>query len=313
MKNVIIADKLSVTPVCLGAMNFGTYTDKASSFDVLDAYVDRGGNFVDTSNNYAHWAPGAIGNESELLLGEWFRLRENREKIILATKVGYDRHGEGAGLSKAQIEYWCDQSLKNMNTDYIDLYYAHVDDPSTPLEETLEAFDSLVKKGKVRALGVSNYDTWRIAEAKNVAQTHGFTPYSVVQQRFSYLHTMGDVAPAYPFNEHVSRERMRLMKKYNLPLVAYSSLAKGGYEKVERMPGEYILGKRLDAIKDMAREKGVSTSALVVAWMVNLYRCEGFTRVIPLFGSSSVKHFIDNMSGMDIALTDEEMEYLNKA
>ena len=312
MKKILIADnKLEISNVCLGAMNFGSTTDKKSSYEVLDAYVDRGGNFIDTSNNYAHWA--GTGDESETLLGEWLRDRKCRDKVIIATKVGFDRHGEGAGLKKEQIEYWCDQSLKKLGTDYIDLYYAHVDDPDTPLEETMGAFDSLVKKGKVRVLGGSNYDTWRFAEANMTAKENGLTPYSVMQQRFTYLNVRGDAAPKYPFNEFVNRERLRYLNKQNMPLVAYSCLAKGGYENPERMPAENILGERFEFLKRMAAEKGVSATALVVTWLVNLYRVEGMPTVIPLFASSRVDHFLENLNGADITLSDEELNALCKA
>ena len=312
MKKILIANgSLEVSNVCLGAMNFGTTTDKKSAYDVLDAYIERGGNFIDTSNNYAHWA--GTGDESETLLGEWLRDRGCRDKVIIATKVGFDRHGEGAGLKREQIEYWCDQSLKKLGTDYIDLYYAHVDDPDTPLEETMETFDSLIKKGKVRVLGGSNYDTWRFNEANHVAKEKGLTPYSVMQQRFTYLNVRGDAVPKYPFNEFTNRERLRYLSKQNMPLVAYSCLAKGGYESPERMPAENITGERLEVLKKMAAEKGVTATALVVAWLTNLYRVEGMPTVIPLFASSKVAHFTENLDGADIPLSDEELDILCKA
>ncbi len=311
MEKILLPNGLAVSSVALGAMNFGTTTNKEAAYAVLDAYLERGGNFIDTSNNYAHWA--GTGDESETLLGEWLRDRGCRDRVILATKVGFDRHGEGQGLKKEQIEYWIDESLRKLGTDYVDLYYAHVDDPNTPLEETMEAFHSLVKKGKVRHLGGSNYDTWRFAEANAVARERELTPFTVMQQRFTYLHTRGDVAPKYPFNEAVSRERLRYLVEKSIPLVAYSSLAKGGYEMAERLPVECIAGERLDTITRLARERGVCTSAMVVAWMTNLYRAAGFPRVIPLFASSSLHHFLANLEGAELSLTDAELELLNKA
>ena len=311
MKKIKIPNGLEIAPVALGAMNFGTTTDKASAYRVLDAYVDAGGNFIDTSNNYAHWA--GTGDESETLLGEWLRDRGCRDRVVLATKVGFDRHGEGAGLKREQIEHWIDESLRKLGTDYVDLYYAHTDDMGTPIEETMDAFHTLVKKGKVRCLGASNYDTWRLAEANCLAQAKGQTPYTVMQQRFTYLHPKFDAAPKYVFNESVGRERLRYLCDKDMPLVAYSCLAKGGYEIDERIPAEYTVDARLAAIREMAKEKGVNTSALVVAWMVNLYRCAGFPRVIPLFASSRVEHFMDNLRGADLMLTDEELERLNRA
>lgn len=311
MERIKLSEEISVFPTALGAMNFGTTTSKENAFAVLDAYVDMGGNFIDTSNNYAHWA--GTGDESETLLGEWLKERGCRDRVIIATKVGFDRHGEGAGLKKEQIEYWIDESLRKLGTDYVDLYYAHTDDYGTPIEETMETFHSLVKKGKVRILGGSNYDTWRFAEANMTATQNGWTPYTVMQQRFTYLHPKTEIAPKYIFNESVGRERMRYLCDKNIPLVAYSCLAKGGYEDASRIPAEYTVGERLETIRNMAKEKGVSTSTLVVAWMTNLYRCAGFPRVIPLFASSRIEHFVESLRGVTLTLTDEELEILNRA
>ncbi len=307
MEKITLPNGLTVSPVALGAMDFGTTTSKEAAFRVLDAYLDMGGNFVDTSNNYAHW--NGTGDESETLLGEYFSQRKCRDRIVLATKVGFDRHGEGQGLKKEQIEYWIDESLRKLNTDYIDLYYAHTDDPTTPLEETMEAFHSLVQKGKVRCLGGSNYDTWRFCEANAVAKT----PYTVMQQWFTYLHARADIAPQYTFNEATTRERLRYLESKQIPLVAYSCLAKGGYECPERLPKELIGGERLAFLKKMAADKGVNASALAVAWMVNLHRCEGFPRVIPLFGSSRAEHFTANLRGVELTLSDDELAQLNRA
>ena len=305
MKKLILPNGLTVSNVALGAMDFGTTTSKEKAFAVLDAYLDMGGNFVDTSNNYAHWQ--GTGDESETLLGEYFASRKCRDRVVLATKVGFDRHGQGQGLRKDQIEYWIDESLRKLQTDYIDLYYAHTDDPTTPLEETMEAFHRLIEKGKVRHLGGSNYDTWRFAEANAV----GKTPYTVMQQWFTYLQARGDKAPQYIFNEYANRERLRYLEAKNIPLVAYSCLAKGGYANPDRLPGELVADGRLAVLQNISGEKGVSASALAVAWMVNLYRCEGFPQVIPLFGSSRVDHFVSNLSGADLALTDQELQELN--
>ena len=218
MKKIQLPNGLTVAQACLGSMNFGTALSKKNSYRSLDTYLDLGGNFIDTSNNYAHWA--GTGDESETLLGEWLQERKCRDKIVLATKVGFDRHGEGAGLKKEQIVYWIDESLRKLKTDYIDLYYAHTDDVNTPIEETMQAFDALVKAGKVRHLGASNYDTWRLAEANMTAQANGYTPYTIMQQRMTYLYPRFDAAPKYAFNESVNRERLRFLCSKNMPLVA---------------------------------------------------------------------------------------------
>lgn len=308
MKKITLPNQLTVSTVALGAMTFGTTTGVEDSYRSLDTYIDMGGNFIDTSNNYAHWA--GSGDESETLLGEWLSERGCRDKIVLATKVGFDRHGKGAGLRKEQIEYWIDESLRKLKTDYIDLYYAHTDDPNTPMEETLEAFDRLVKKGKVRALGASNFDTWRLAEANLLAKEKGLTPYSAMQQRLTYLNADAGVAPKYIFNEISNRERLRFLKEKNMPLISYSCLCKGAYEDPSRLGNEYQSGKRLEFIREMANAKGVSTSALVVSWLTQLDRCEGFPTVIPLF-SATAEHLVSNLSALDITLSDEELKLMN--
>ncbi len=308
MKKITLPNGLIVSEVALGAMMFGSTTSKEDSYKVLDAYVEMGGNFIDTSNNYAHWA--GTGDESETLLGEWLRDRGCRDKIVLATKVGFDRHGKGAGLKREQIEYWVDESLRKLGTDYIDLYYAHTDDASTPIEETMEAFDSLVKKGKVRALGSSNFDTWRLAEANLRAEIRGWTPYTAMQQRLSYLNPKFGTAPKYIFNEVANRERLRFLCDKNMPLISYACLCKGAYENPALLPDEYEGGARLELIRNMAKEKGVNPSALVIAWLTNIHRCEGFPRVIPLF-SATISQLKDNLRGLDIKLTDEELAYMN--
>ena len=311
MEKILLPNGLEISPVALGAMNFGTTTAESDAFQVLDAYVDAGGNFVDTSNNYAHW--NGTGDESETVLGNWFEKCGKREQIVLATKVGFDRHGQGAGLKKEQIMYWVEESLRKMKTDYIDLYYVHYDDTNTPQEEYMEAFHSLVQQGKVLRLGASNMDTWRFADANHVAEMNGYTPFTVMQQRFSYLYPKADVAPNYPYNEICDRERLRFLNNRNIPLVAYACLAKGGYEKLERMPADFTVSSRLDVLKNMAQEKGVNPSALVVAWLSNLYRCEGMPRVIPLFSSSKAAHFLENLRGLELVLSDEEMDTLCRA
>ena len=311
MKNINLKNGLSISPICLGAMMFGSTVSKEDAYAVLDTFVGMGGNFIDTSNNYAHWA--GTGDESETLLGEWLRDRGCRDKIILATKVGFDRHGVGAGLKREQIEYWCDESLRKLGTDYIDLYYAHTDDMSTPMEETLEAFDSLVRKDKVRLLGGSNYDTWRFSEFNMMANERGCTPYTVMQQRFSYLNCRLDLKPNYIFNENVGRERLRYLENKDIPLVAYSSLIRGAYEDISRLPENYIGGARFEALANMAKEKGVANSALAVAWMCNAHRMAGFPQIIPLFSSSNVEHFKSNCEGAQLSLSDEDLMILTNA
>ena len=310
MKKILLSNGLEVSEVALGAMLFGTATSKEDAYRVLDTYVDMGGTFLDTSNNYAHWL--GTGDESETLLGQWLRERKCRDRVVIATKVGFDRHGSGAGLKKEQITHWVEESLRKLGTDYIDLYYAHTDDISTPLEETMAAFDRLVRQGKVRTLGASNFDTWRLAEANLLAKEQGMTPYTVMQQRLTYLYPKASTAPAYTFNEITNRERLRFLSQKDMPLVSYSCLCKGAYENPERLPAEYEGGTRLAFLRDMASQKGVSPSALVVAWLTNLHRLEGYPRVIPLF-SATAEHLKENLRGLSLSLSDEELRQMNEA
>lgn len=267
-----------------------------------------GRQFIDTSNNYAHWA--GTGDESETLLGEWLKERGCRDRVVLATKVGFDRHGKGAGLKKEQIEYWIDESLRKLNTDYIDLYYAHTDDADTPIEETMEAFHRLIQKGKVRCLGGSNFDTWRFAEANTIADAKGLTPYTAMQQRFSYLHSRAEMPPKYVFNEYTNRERLRYLADKNIPLIAYACLCRGAYEVDENLPVDCIAGARMEMIRRIAAEKGVNASAMAIAWMTNLHRCKGFPTVIPLF-SANPDQLKDNLRGLELTLSDEELAMMN--
>ena len=308
MKNILLPNGLNVSAVALGAMMFGSTTSKKESYEVLDRFMDLGGNFIDTSNNYAHWA--GTGDESETLLGEWMRERGCRDRVVLSTKVGFDRHGKGAGLKKEQIEYWIDESLRKLKTDYVDLYYAHTDDADTPIEETMEAFHALVKKGKVRCLGGSNYDTWRFLEANTVADTKNLTPYTVMQQRFSYLHPRAEIPPKYLFNEYTDRERLRYLADKNIPLVAYACLCRGAYEVAENLPADCIGGARMEMIQKLAAEKGVNAGAVAIAWMSNLHRCKGFPTIIPLF-SATPDQLADNLRGLELDLSDEELAMMN--
>ena len=314
MKQIILQRAgLQVSNLCLGTMNYGTLTSKEEAFRQLDCYVSMGGNFLDTSDNYAHWVPGATGDESETLLGEWLKARGKRDDLVIATKVGYDRHGEGAGLSAKQIEYWCDESLRKLGTDYIDLYYAHVDDLSTPQEETMEAFDRLVKAGKVRSLGASNFYTYRLSQAEALCKEKGLTPFTVNQPCFTYLHAREGWGNPYPLNGNAGEERLHYLYEKDMPLVAYSCLAGGGYEDDSRLPAKYIRGKRLSLLRETAKELSLTPTELVLAWLTNLSRVDGMPQVIPLFSSGNTVHLEKSLRMGDCTLPDDILFSLTNA
>ena len=180
---------LSVSPLCLGGNVFGWTADEQRSFAVLDAYMEGGGNFIDTADTYSTWLPGHVGGESESILGRWMSARKSRDHVILATKVG-SRMGTAPdmyGLSQRYMLEEVEASLRRLQTDSIDLYLAHRDDTETPLEETLAAFDMLVHQGKVRYIGASNYSAARLREALHISSQHGYARYACLQPPYSLM------------------------------------------------------------------------------------------------------------------------------
>jgi aryl-alcohol dehydrogenase-like predicted oxidoreductase len=204
---------LDVFPLCLGGNVFGWTADEDASFAVLDAYVGAGGNFVDTADSYSSFVPGHRGGESETVLGAWLA-RGNRDRVVLATKVG--RAPFAPGLSAANIRSAADESLRRLQTDHIDLYYAHADDPSTPLEETLGAFAELVREGKVRHVAASNYTAPRLAEALAVSRREGLPEYVALQPHYNLVE-----------RHHYEGEPADLCVREGLACLPYWSLAAG--------------------------------------------------------------------------------------
>lgn len=175
---------LSVAPLALGGNVFGWTANKITSFEILDAFVDFGFNLIDTANIYSTWVPGNKGGESESIIGEWIKKSGKRDRVCIATKVGMEMPGF-KGLTRDQIVRSVEESLMRLQTDIIDLYQAHEDDPKTPLEETLGAFDQLVKQGKVRFVGASNYDAERLEQSLSVSQRLGLTSYVSLQPYYN--------------------------------------------------------------------------------------------------------------------------------
>jgi aryl-alcohol dehydrogenase-like predicted oxidoreductase len=180
---------LKIAPLMLGSNTFGWTTDEKETFAVLDAYVEAGGNAVDTADVYSRWAPGHKGGESETILGSWLKERRNRHDVVVATKVA-SRMGDKpheAGLSRRWIMQAVEASLQRLRTEYLDLYQAHSDDQETPLEETLRAFDDLVQQGKVRYVGASNYQAWRLTRALWESDKRGFVRYESIQPKYNLV------------------------------------------------------------------------------------------------------------------------------
>ncbi|MGV8880665.1 MAG: aldo/keto reductase [Rhodoglobus sp.] len=183
--NEIPSTNLRVHPLCLGGNVWGWTADAETSFAVLDAYFEGGGNFLDTADGYSRWVPGHSGGESEAIIGDWLSSRGVRDKVVVATKVF--GHPEFPGLSAANIVAACDASLQRLKTDYIDVYYAHHDDPSVDLEETVAAFSGLVDAGKVRVVGASNFSAARLEESVRIAERDGLHRYRISQDHYNLM------------------------------------------------------------------------------------------------------------------------------
>ncbi|MBX3066412.1 MAG: aldo/keto reductase [Anaerolineae bacterium] len=301
---------VQVSALCLGAMYFGTRNDQATSFRILDAYVDAGGTFIDTANIYAHWVNKSPSGESETLLGEWLRQRGNRDRIFMASKVGFGYPGVPVGLRASQIEEECNKSLQRMGIDSFDLYYAHVDDRKTPLEETLAAFDKLVKAGKVRFIGASNYRAWRLEEARWLSQVNGWAQFCCIQQHYTYLHLRPGttVSP----QEFANEDLHDYCASRGITLLAYSALQAGSYIRPDR-PFRLEYGgtdneKRLATLREVAGEIGATVNQVILAWMLN-----SKPPVLPLIAASDLDQLNENIAALDVKLTADQMDRLDKA
>lgn len=259
---------LSVYPLCLGGNVFGWTADKTQSFEVLDAHKELGGNFIDTADVYSEWAPGNQGGESETIIGEWMRATGSRDRTIIATKVA--KLSTRPGLSRANIIAACDDSLRRLRTDHIDLYYAHEDDLKTPLEETLRAFDDLIQAGKVRFLGASQHTGERLREALAVSDANGLARYAVLQNEYNLMERTEFEAISEPALEATgisalpffSLARGFLSGKYQ-PGVTVESVRAGGVEGYKNERGWAVLA----TLADIAEETNSTRSAVALAWL----------------------------------------------
>ncbi len=288
---------LNVFPLCLGGNVFGWSANKEQSFEVLDAFVAAGGNFIDTADVYSEWVPGNSGGESETILGEWMAARGNRASLVIATKVSM--LSTRPGLSASNILAACDDSLRRLQTDYIDLYYAHKDDPSVPLEETLGAFDQLIKAGKVRYIGASQHSGARLTEALAVSEANGYAKYSVLQNEYNLMERSAFEADsagvlkangmqALPF---FSLARGFLSGKYQ-PGVEIDSVRAGGVEGYKTERGWAIVA----AISKIAEDRKVSPSAVSLAWL----RAQS-TVAAPIASARNLKQVAEIMQVLELS------------
>jgi aryl-alcohol dehydrogenase-like predicted oxidoreductase len=259
---------LQVHPLCLGGNVFGFSADVENSEKVLSYYFDNGGNFVDTADMYSQWAPGHVGGESETVIGNWMKKRGNRSQMVIATKVS--KLDTRPGLKASNIAAACDESLQRLQTDYIDLYYAHQDDPDTPVEETLGAFDALIKSGKVRYIAASNFTPARLQESLDVAAQLHLASYVACQDQYNLM------------DRDYERGLMPTVKKNGLSQIPFYGLARGFLTGKYR-PGVTVESVRangvansyanergwamLEKLDQFAQDKKTSVAAIALAWL----------------------------------------------
>jgi aryl-alcohol dehydrogenase-like predicted oxidoreductase len=259
---------LTVHQLCLGGNVFGFSADVANSEAVLSYYFDNGGNFVDTADMYSQWAPGHVGGESETIIGNWMKNRGNRSKMVIATKVA--KLDTKPGLKAANIKAACEDSLKRLQTDYIDLYYAHQDDLDTPIEETLGAFDSLIKEGKVRYIAASNFTPERLQESLDIAKANNLPSYVASQDQYNLL------------DRDYEKGLMPTIQKNGLAQIPFYGLARGFLTGKYR-PGVTVESVRatgvansyanergwnlLTKLDQIAKDKNTTVAAVSLAWL----------------------------------------------
>ena len=301
---------VAVAPLALGGNVFGWTADEATSFAVLDAFVDEGLNLIDTADVYSSWVPGHQGGESETIIGKWLKKSSKRARVVLATKVGMlaTRHG----LSAANIEAAVDDSLRRLQTDVIDLYQAHRDDEKTPLEETMQAFATLMKKGKVRVVGASNYSAPRLRQALEVSKKLGVPRFESLQPEYNLYDRAGYEAALEP-----------LIQEHHIGVIGYFSLAKGfltGKYRSESDLKQSVRGsgvkaylnprgdRILKALDDTAARHSATVAQVALAWLMAR---PGVTA--PIASATTVKQVHDIAGATRLELSSESVKALTEA
>lgn len=303
-------------------MLFGTAQDEHRSFEILDRFVDAGGVWIDTANCYAFWAdPTGFGGRSEELIGRWLARRPGvRDRVRISTKVGCEpteagRFPETAeGLSAGAVKSGIEDSLRRLGTDHVELYWAHMPDPGTPLEETVAAFDDLVSAGTVGRLGCSNYPVWQVDRARRIARDHGGAGFTALQQQHTYLQPRPATRPSVSHRfGAVGDEVLHYLEHHpDMELWAYTPLLSGGYTRADKpLPQEYDhpgTVRRLAALDEIAAETGTNRNRVVLAWLTG-----GNPAATPIVGVSSVEQLDEAFAGVALELTGDQRERLDCA
>ncbi|WNL42532.1 aldo/keto reductase [Halomonas sp. PAMB 3264] len=301
---------IEIAPLAFGGNVFGWTADEKRSFELLDRFVERGFNAVDTADVYSSWAPGHEGGESETVLGKWLKQTGKRDDIVLMSKVGLWEARKGLGA--ANIEAAVNDSLTRLNTDYLDVYFAHTDDQDTPLEETLTAFSKLIEAGKVRTIGASNYSAGRLRQALDVSKAQGLPRYELIQPLYNLVE-----------RDKYEGELATLVREQEIGVVSYFSLASGfltgKYKTLEDTKGsdrEQFLGHYFDArgkrvlseLLSVADELGVKPAQVALAWLLAR---NGVTA--PIASATKLEQLDDTLDAVELVLPVEAIERLTKA
>ncbi|WP_285114393.1 aldo/keto reductase [Leifsonia sp. fls2-241-R2A-40a] len=307
-RRAIGSSDLEVYPLSLGGNVFGWTADRETSFDVLDRYAAAGGNFVDTADGYSAWVPGNTGGDSERILGEWFDARGNRDQVVLATKVS--QHPEFKGLAADNIRRAADASLERLQSEYIDLYYAHFDDETVPLEETVAALSGLVDAGKVRYIGISNYSPERIEEWFRITEREGLHRAVALQPHYNLV----ERAYETKYRPIAEREGLGVMPYFALAAgfltgkyrdgVTVDSARAGGAAKYLDETGRSVLA----ALDEVAAAHDASVASVALAWLAAQP-----TITAPIASARTIEQLPDLLASVELELSRDELEALDGA
>jgi aryl-alcohol dehydrogenase-like predicted oxidoreductase len=311
-KRPIGTSALQVAPLCFGGNVFGWTVDEKQSFRLLDAFIDQGFNFIDTADTYSRWVPGHVGGESETILGKWLKQRGKRDHIIVATKVGGDMGSGKKDLSADYILREVETSLRRLQTDYIDLYQSHYDDPDTSPEETLRAYDRLIREGKVRVIGASNLSADRIRLSLQISREHGYPLYQSLQPRYNLYDRQ-------PFEN----ELLDLCRENTISVLSYYSLASGFLTGKYRSEADFTKSARGEGMKKYLNARGyrilevldavakryqTSQAAISIAWLLSQPQV-----VAPIASATSIRQLEELVAGATLKLDPDALALLNAA
>ncbi len=303
---------LETAPLIFGGNVFGWTADKATSFDLLDAFVDAGFNAIDTADVYSRWVPGNSGGDSETIIGEWLKARGRRDDVLILTKIGMDMGEDKTGLSARWIEQSAEDSLRRLQTDVIDLYQSHADDPDTPQEETLAAYDRLIRAGKIRAIGASNFEADRLKSALDIAARDSLPRYETMQPHYN-LYSRDTFEGA--LQDTVVAEGLGAITYFSLE----SGFLTGKYKSVADLEGTARggglkdkfdeRGVRILAVLDAVAQRNEATSAQVaLAWLL---KQPGVAA--PIVSATSVEQLHDTLNAATLELSDADVAELTEA